>query len=62
MYVGITRARERLYLTLASTRSTFGDINVAMPSRFLQEIPDELVEWRQSPGEVTGRGLSLIHI
>ncbi|MCA0346335.1 MAG: UvrD-helicase domain-containing protein [Actinobacteria bacterium] len=56
MYVGITRARERLYLTLASTRSTFGDINVAMPSRFLQEIPDELVEWRQSPGEVTGRG------
>ena len=54
MYVGITRARERLYLTLASTRSTFGDINVAMPSRFLQEIPDELVEWRQSPGEVTG--------
>ncbi len=56
MYVGITRARERLYLTLASTRSTFGDINVAMPSRFLQEIPEALVEWRQSPGEVTGRG------
>ncbi len=54
MYVGITRARERLYLTLASTRSTFGDINVAMPSRFLQEIPDALIEWRQSPGEVTG--------
>jgi DNA helicase-2/ATP-dependent DNA helicase PcrA len=27
-----------------------------MPSRFLQEIPDELIEWRQSPGEVTGRG------
>ena len=43
-------------MSLASTRSTFGDINVAMPSRFLQEIPDELVEWRQSPGEVTGRG------
>ncbi len=56
MYVGITRARQRLYLTLASTRSTFGDINVAMPSRFLQEIPDTLVDWRQSPGEVTGRG------
>ena len=56
MYVGITRARKRLYLTLASTRATFGDIAVAMPSRFLQEIPDSLVEWRQSPGEVTGRG------
>jgi DNA helicase-2/ATP-dependent DNA helicase PcrA len=56
MYVGITRARKRLYLTLASTRSTFGDINVAMPSRFLQEIPETLIEWRQTPGEVTSRG------
>ncbi|MBP1327352.1 DNA helicase-2/ATP-dependent DNA helicase PcrA [Leucobacter exalbidus] len=56
MYVGITRARERLYLTLASTRATFGDISAAMPSRFLQEIPEGLVHWRQSPGEVTSRG------
>ncbi|MGJ0202910.1 UvrD-helicase domain-containing protein [Leucobacter sp. gxy201] len=56
MYVGITRARERLYLTLASTRATFGDISAAMPSRFLQEIPEGLIDWRQSPGEVTGRG------
>jgi len=56
MYVGITRARQRLYLTLASTRATYGDIGVAMPSRFLQEIPEALIEWRQSPGEVTGRG------
>ena len=56
MYVGITRARQRLYITLASTRATFGDIGVAMPSRFLQEIPAELIDWRQSPGEVTSRG------
>ncbi len=56
MYVGITRAREQLYLTLASTRATFGDVSVAMPSRFLQEIPEGLIDWRQSPGEVTGRG------
>ncbi|MBO1902185.1 UvrD-helicase domain-containing protein [Leucobacter weissii] len=55
MYVGITRARERLYLTLASTRASYGDIGVAMPSRFLQEIPEELIDWRQSPGEVTAR-------
>lgn len=54
MYVGITRARERLYLTLASTRAQFGDVSVAMPSRFLQEIPEGLIDWRQSPGEVTG--------
>ena len=56
MYVGITRAREKLFITLASTRATFGDIAVAMPSRFLQEVPESLIEWRQSPGEVTGRG------
>jgi DNA helicase-2/ATP-dependent DNA helicase PcrA len=56
MYVGITRARQRLYITLASTRATFGDIGVAMPSRFLQEIPEGLIDWRQSPGEVTSRG------
>lgn len=56
MYVGITRARQRLFITLASTRATFGDVSVAMPSRFLQEIPEGLIEWRQSPGEVTSRG------
>ena len=27
-----------------------------MPSRFLQEIPGELIEWRQSPGDVNARG------
>lgn len=56
MYVGITRARQRLFITLASTRATFGDVAVAMPSRFLQEIPEGLIDWKQSPGEVTGRG------
>jgi len=56
MYVGITRARKKLYMTLASSRSQFGDIKIAMPSRFLQEIPQELIEWKQSPGEVTSQG------
>lgn len=55
-YVGITRAREVLHLSLASTRAQFGDISVALPSRFLQEIPSELIAWRQSPGEVTSHG------
>ncbi|MGN6742270.1 MAG: ATP-dependent helicase [Amnibacterium sp.] len=54
-YVGITRARERLHLSLAMTRSTFGDTSVTSPSRFLAEIPGHLVEWRQSPG-MTGPG------
>ena len=55
-YVGITRARKRLYLSLAMTRSPFGDISVAMPSRYLQEIPAELIDWRQSPGDANSRG------
>ncbi|MBX3195535.1 MAG: 3'-5' exonuclease [Schumannella sp.] len=55
-YVGITRARKRLYVSLAMSRSVFGDTNVAMPSRFLHEIPAELIDWRQSPGDATSRG------
>ena len=55
-YVGITRARKRLYLSLSASRASFGEINVAMPSRYLQEIPAELIEWRQSPGMANSRG------
>ncbi|GLI28036.1 DNA helicase [Agromyces rhizosphaerae] len=55
-YVGITRARRRLYLSLAMSRAQFGEVSVAMPSRYLQEIPDELIDWRQSPGDATSRG------
>ncbi|WP_337026738.1 ATP-dependent helicase [Microbacterium sp. LB16] len=55
-YVGITRARKRLHLSLAMTRAQFGEVTVAMPSRFLQEIPANLIDWRQSPGDVNSRG------
>ena len=55
-YVGITRARRRLYLSLAMTRAQFGDVSVAMPSRYLQEIPVDLIDWRQSPGMANSRG------
>jgi DNA helicase-2/ATP-dependent DNA helicase PcrA len=55
-YVGITRARKRLYLSLAMTRAQFGDVAVALPSRYLQEIPAELIDWRQSPGFANSRG------
>ncbi|AXH36685.1 ATP-dependent DNA helicase PcrA [Humibacter sp. BT305] len=55
-YVGITRARKRLFLTLAMTRAQFGETSVAMPSRYLQEIPGDLVDWVQSPGGATSRG------
>ncbi|MEN9751293.1 MAG: hypothetical protein RLZZ600_340 [Actinomycetota bacterium] len=51
-YVGITRARKHLYLTLAMSRAMFGQTNMALPSRYLQEIPAELIDWRQSPEDM----------
>ncbi len=41
-YVGFTRARRRLYLSLAQTRSLFGELRFNPPSRFLAEVPREL--------------------
>jgi DNA helicase-2/ATP-dependent DNA helicase PcrA len=55
-YVGITRARQRLFISLAMSRAQFGEVAVAMPSRYLQEIPEDLIDWRQSPGMATSRG------
>ena len=43
-YVAITRARERLFLTYASMRRSFGNASTNPPSRFIGEIPDELIE------------------
>jgi DNA helicase-2/ATP-dependent DNA helicase PcrA len=50
-YVGITRARDRLYLSRAIVRSAFGAPSTNPPSRFLDEIPAELVDWRRSGPE-----------
>ena len=47
-YVGLTRARERLYLTRAEVRSSWGAPQYFSASRFADEIPPELVEWRRS--------------
>ena len=46
-YVGITRAREKLYLIHAQQRSLFGDSAYNPPSRFIAEIPEELIECQQ---------------
>ena len=46
-YVGLTRAQERLYLTRAEYRSAWGAPNYNPASRFLDEIPEKLIEWRQ---------------
>ncbi len=43
-YVGFTRAKSRLILTHARSRATFGSPTLAVPSRFLDEIPSHLVE------------------
>jgi DNA helicase-2/ATP-dependent DNA helicase PcrA len=49
-YVGITRARQRLYLTHAWSRTLFGQTAYNPPSRFLGEIPDEFLDARDSGG------------
>ncbi|HBT34307.1 MAG TPA: DNA helicase II [Pusillimonas sp.] len=45
MYVAMTRARKRLYLTLAQSRMLHGQTRYAMRSRFLEEIPDAHLKW-----------------
>ncbi|WP_030930239.1 DNA helicase PcrA [Streptomyces sp. NRRL S-646] len=47
-YVGITRARERLYLTRSSLRSAWGQPSYNPPSRFLEEIPAQHVDWKRT--------------
>jgi DNA helicase-2/ATP-dependent DNA helicase PcrA len=46
-YVGITRARERLYLSRAAVRSAWGAPQYNPASRFLDEIPDHLLDWQR---------------
>ena len=43
-YVGITRAKEKLYITNAHSRMIYGNTNITRPSRFILEIPEELTE------------------
>jgi len=47
-YVGLTRAEQRLYLTRAEYRSSWGAPSYNPPSRFLEEIPDDVIEWRNT--------------
>ena len=45
MYVAITRARRRLYLSFAQSRMLHGQVNYGMASSFLRELPDSLLHW-----------------
>ncbi len=47
-YVGITRARQRLYVSRAKVRSSWGQPMLNPESRFLREIPQELIDWRRT--------------
>ena len=46
-YVGVTRAKRRLYLTRAAVRSQWGQVNEMLPSQFLDDIPDNLIDWKR---------------
>jgi DNA helicase II / ATP-dependent DNA helicase PcrA len=50
-YVGLTRARERLYISRAEYRSTWGAPNYNPPSRFLDEIPEDVIVWRNQSSD-----------
>jgi DNA helicase-2/ATP-dependent DNA helicase PcrA len=52
-YVGITRARQRLYVSRATMRSSWGAPSYNPASRFLTEIPETLVEWQRSEASGT---------
>ncbi len=53
-YVGITRARERLYLTRSTLRSAWGQPSYNPPSRFLEEIPAQHLEWKRTGAKLGG--------
>ncbi|MEV5931439.1 DNA helicase PcrA [Streptomyces sp. NPDC052079] len=53
-YVGITRARERLYLTRSTLRSAWGQPSYNPPSRFLEEIPAAHLEWKRTGPSAPG--------
>ncbi len=46
-YVGLTRARQRLYISRAAVRTSWGVPNEFPPSRFLDDLPDDLLDWRR---------------
>lgn len=62
-YVGLTRARQRLYLTRSVLRSAWGQPAYNPASRFLEEIPETLVEWKRTGGApAAGRAWLLLGV
>jgi DNA helicase-2/ATP-dependent DNA helicase PcrA len=52
-YVGITRARQKLYVSRSHLRSAWGQTSYNPPSRFLDELPEHLMDWRRLESTVT---------
>ncbi|MEC9483221.1 MAG: DNA helicase Rep [Halomonas sp.] len=64
-YVGITRARQTLTMTLARQRKAYGELMDCVPSRFLDELPEEDLEWegradKEDPDKKQARGKDAI--
>jgi len=57
-YVGVTRARKRLYLSRSEYRSSWGAPTYNPPSRFLAEIPDAVISWNTTVGSLMPRATS----
>ncbi len=55
-YVGITRAKEKLYITNARSRMIYGNTSLTRPSRFVSEIPDELLDITRNEPQQTFYG------
>lgn len=58
-YVGLTRARQRVIVTFAANRRVYGQWQSAIPSRFIDELPEENIERRQETGLYGGPGGSI---
>jgi DNA helicase-2/ATP-dependent DNA helicase PcrA len=58
MYVAITRARKRLYLSLAQTRMLHGQTRFHIRSRFLEELPEETLKWVTPRNQGFGSGFT----
>ncbi len=59
MYVAVTRAKRRLYLTHAQSRMLHGQVRYHIASRFLAELPREIVHWLSSPNRRMGTAVDI---
>ncbi|MBD3755992.1 MAG: ATP-dependent DNA helicase Rep, partial [Gammaproteobacteria bacterium] len=54
-YVGITRAQQTLTMTYATKRRKYGEDMACEPSRFLEELPQDILKWEGKPGVVLSK-------